>query len=88
MSEDTTPTTPTTPGQQYSAAHIAHYVTKDLPRALEHYAAILADHPDSPEAGYSRAQVKNITNTVVPKDEIVASQLEMTRSHLQSQADE
>ncbi len=57
--------------QQYAAAYATHYGTKDLPRALEFYKAIVLAHPDTQEAGYSRSQIQNIVTRVVPKEELL-----------------
>lgn len=69
--------------QQYAAAHAAHYVSKDLPQALELYTVITATHPETPEAGYSQAQLQNIVNSVVPKSDLVTAHVELARTHLQ-----
>jgi hypothetical protein len=62
-------------GTQYAEAHLAHYGEKDLRRALELYKGIIAIHPDTQEAGYSRSQVQNIVNSVVPKQELFDAQV-------------
>ncbi len=41
----------------------------------------MASHPDDPEAGYSRMQIQNIVNTVVPKQELLDAQIELAVSH-------
>ena len=56
--------------QKYAAAYAAHYETKDLREALELYRGIVAAHPDTQEAGYSRSQIQNIVNEVVPEREL------------------
>ena len=53
-------------GQAYAVAYNAHYTLHDLPLALQLYRKLLASHPDAPEADYSRMQVQNIVNAVVP----------------------
>jgi hypothetical protein len=68
---------------QYATAYAAHYSAKDLRKALELYGVIVAAHPDSPEAGYSRDQMKNIARAVVPKDEILAAQVDLAWAYLQ-----
>jgi hypothetical protein len=57
--------------RQYAAAYSAHYGTKNLRQALEFYKGIVAAHPDSQEAGYSRSQIQNIVTSVVPKKELL-----------------
>jgi len=64
-------TRPTEAGQQYATAYDAHYKTKDVYKAFKLYERIIAAHPDTHEAGYSRAQVQNIVNTVVPKQKVM-----------------
>ncbi len=54
-------------GRQYAEAYAAHYTRHDLPGALRLYMTVVASHPDAQEAGYSRTQVQNITNAVVPR---------------------
>lgn len=54
-------------GQQYAKAYSTHYVTKDLPGAMELYRGVMAAFPESPEAGYSRSQIKGIVTAVVPE---------------------
>lgn len=63
-------------GKHYAAAHAAHYVAKDLREALQLYRGIIAEHPDSQEAGYSRSQIQNIVNAVVPKEELLDARIE------------
>ena len=73
-------------GQQYAAAYAAHYKARDLPRALRLYVKVMASHPDAQEAGYSRAQVQNIINTVVPKQELLDAQVELAIAHLEHES--
>jgi hypothetical protein len=68
-------------GQRYASAYDTHYTAKDLHKAFTLYEDIIAAHPDTKEAGYSRAQVQNIVNTVVPKKEIIDSLMELARIH-------
>jgi cardiolipin synthase len=67
--------------QQYAAAHSAHYVSENLPRALVLYTDIMATHPETLEAGYSRTQLQNIVNSVVPKSDLLTAQVELARAH-------
>jgi hypothetical protein len=67
--------------RQYAAAHAAHYETKDLRKALELYKGILAAHPDSQEAGYSRSQIHNIIKEVVPERELFEAEVGMATAY-------
>jgi hypothetical protein len=67
--------------RQYAAAHAAHYETKDLREGLELYRGILAAHPDTQEAGYSRSQIQNIIKEVVPERELLEAQVGMAMAH-------
>jgi hypothetical protein len=67
--------------RQYAAAYAAHYETKDLREALELYRGILAAHPDTQEAGYSRSQIQNIVKKVVPENELFEAQVGMAMAH-------
>jgi hypothetical protein len=71
-------------GRQYAAAYAAHYTRHDLPGALQLYRAVMASHPDAQEAGYSRAQVQNIANAVVPKQELLDAQMGLALAHLEN----
>jgi len=68
-------------GKQYTAAHDVHYKTKDMPEAFKLYRGIIADHPDTKEAGYSLSQVHNIVKDVVPKQEVMDGLVAMTLGH-------
>jgi len=70
-------------GKQYTAAHDVHYKTKELPRAFQLYRDIIADHPDTKEAGYSLSQVQNIVKDVVPKQEVLDSLVAMALDHFE-----
>ena len=76
-------TEPTEASQQYTAAYAAHYIGHDLPLALRLYQKLLASHPSAREAGYSRMQVQNIVNAVVPKQELLEAQMELVRVHFE-----
>ncbi len=71
-------------GRQYAAAYAAHYTRHDLPGALRLYMTVVASHPDAQEAGYSRTQVQNITNAVVPRQELLDAQMELALAHLEN----
>ena len=60
--------------QQYGQAHAAQYAQHDLLGALRIYGEVIAGHPDTPEAGYSRTQILGIVNQVVPAEEFLAAQ--------------
>jgi hypothetical protein len=68
-------------GQAYAAAHAAHYAARDLPLALQLYRAVLASHAGTPEADYSRTQVQNIVNAVIPREELLDHQMEIAFAH-------
>ena len=68
-------------GRQYAAAHAAHYVARDLPLALQLYKAVLASYPSTEEADYSRTQVQNLVNAVIPKQELLDAQMELAVAH-------
>ena len=71
--------------QQYAAAHAAHYTTKNLHGALELYRGIMAVHPNTQEAEYSRTQIHNIVKGVVPKQELLMAQVELALAHLEDE---
>ena len=73
-------------GRQYAAAHAAHYVARDLPLALQLYKAVLASNPGTQEADYSRTQVQNLVNAVIPKQELLEAQMELAVAHFASTA--
>jgi hypothetical protein len=74
-------TGPTEASQQYAAAYTAHYETKNLREALELYKGILATHPDTQEAGYSRSQILNIVKEVAPERELFEAQMGVAMAH-------
>jgi hypothetical protein len=80
MSNDTAPTEA---GRRYAAAHAAHYAQKDLHGALGLYRDVMAAYPNTREAEYSRTQMLNIANAVVPKKELLAAQVELTLARLE-----
>lgn len=69
-------------GQQYKAAYGVHYSTKNLQEAIALYKGIIAAHPEAPEAEYSRAQLQNIVKEVVPKQELMDSEIKLTLHYL------
>jgi hypothetical protein len=68
----------TVANQDYTKAHDMHYKTKDLPKAFKLYRGIIADYPETKEAGYSLSQVQNIVNAVVPKQEVMDALVALT----------
>lgn len=69
--------------QKYALAYDVQYTTKDLHKAFTLYEDIIAAYPDTQEAGYSRSQVQNIVNAVVPKKKIMDSLLDLARTHFE-----
>jgi hypothetical protein len=72
-------------GRQYASAYAAHYTGSKLLEALRLYRKVMEAHPDAQEAGYSRTQVQNIANAVVPKQEILDAQMELALAHLEQE---
>ncbi len=72
--------------RQYAAAYAAHYTEHDLPAAMQLYKQIVASHPSDPEAEYSRVQIQNIVNAVVPKQELFDAQMDLALSHFEDGA--
>ena len=72
-------------GKQYAEAHAAHYTTKDLREALELYKGLMATHPNTKEAEYSRTQMQNIVKSVVPKQKLLDAQVELALTCLRLQ---
>jgi hypothetical protein len=73
---------PTAAQQRYAQAYAAQYAGHDLLDALQAYGEVIATHPDSPEAGYSRTQILGIAKRVVPAEELLASHKALILSHL------
>jgi hypothetical protein len=82
MSNDTAPAEP---GRQYAAAHAAHYAKKNLHEALGLYRDLMTSYPNTQEAEYSRTQMLNIAQSVVPKEDLLAVQVELTLARLERQ---
>ena len=70
-------------GREHAAAYAAHYTRHDLPLALQLYKKLLASHPNAQKADYSRMQVQNIVNAVVPKQELLDAQMELVVAHFE-----
>lgn len=80
-------TKPTLASQQYATAYAAHYTIKNLRQAIEHYQGVIAQYPDSPEAGYSRTQILNIARSVVCQDALLEARVRLIRSELSGARD-
>lgn len=78
----TEPTATNDAPTRYATALDTHYTIKDLRGALKLYQSVIACHPESSEAGYSRTQIQNIANTVVPKSEAFDTTVAMVIAHL------
>jgi hypothetical protein len=79
-------TVTTEAGREYAAAYAAHYTGRDLPLALQLYKKLMASHPDAQEADYSRTQVQNIVNAVVPEQELLDAEMELAIAHFEHDA--
>ncbi|MGD9200385.1 MAG: hypothetical protein PVI26_02380 [Chitinispirillia bacterium] len=77
--------TVTEAGKEYTAAYKAQYTTKDLYEALQIYRSIVVGHPKSIEAEYSLTQIKNIANSVIPKQELGDTLWTMALNHVKRQ---
>jgi len=73
-------------GKQYAEAYAAHYTTKNLHEALEHYQCVMATHPNTKEAEYSKTQIHNIVKSVVRKQMLLDTQVELALTCLRSQS--
>ena len=73
-------------GKQYTEAYAVHYTTRDLNEALELYMGIMTEYPDTKEAEYSRMQIQNIVQSVVPKQRLLDAQVEVAITCLRSQS--
>ena len=76
-------TDPSAAALLYAQAYASHYETMDLVTALGAYDELITAHPVAPEAAYSRSQIMNIVNLVVPAKDLLAAHLEMVRRHIQ-----
>jgi hypothetical protein len=70
-------------GRRYAAAYSAHYSGGNLLEALELYSGVVAQHPETTEAVFSRSQLKNIARRVIPEQEILNALVRMARRHLE-----
>lgn len=69
--------------RQYAAAYAAHYTRRNLPLALQLYKKLMASHPSAQEADYSRMQVQNIVDAVVPKQALLDAQMALVLAHFE-----
>ena len=70
-------------GLHYAEAYAAHYTRRDLPAALELYREVVKSYPGTQEADFSRMQVRNIVNAVVPEEELLDAEIDLARGHLE-----
>ena len=73
----------TVSGRAYAAAHAAHYSERNLAAALQLYIELIASRPNASEAGYSRAQIHNIINAVVPAQELLDAEIGLALAQLE-----
>lgn len=73
--------------RSYARAYAMHYSQRDLLGALAAYDEVIEQHPTSAQADYSRAQMHNIVKSVIAAPALLASQVEMARTHLQHVGD-
>jgi hypothetical protein len=71
---------------EYSAAYTAHYSQPDLAMALALCQKLIASHASTREAGYSRTQVQNIVNAIVPEDERLGAGTALALTRIESQS--
>jgi hypothetical protein len=64
-------------GREYASAHATHYSERNLPAALQLYRELMASRPNAPEAQYSRTQIQNIIEAVVPARELLDAEIEL-----------
>jgi len=74
--------------QHYAAAYAIHYTERDLLGALRAYGQVIELYPSAAEAQYSRAQIRNIVDLVVPAAEQLSSQVALALEHLQPNSDD
>jgi hypothetical protein len=69
----------------YKAAYATQYFQRDLAVAPQLYERRIALHPGAREARYSRTQIQNIADAVVPEQELLDAQIELAFAHLENQ---
>jgi hypothetical protein len=73
---------PSEAARQYAAAHEAHYGAKNLREALGLYQRVMTAHPETQESADSRTQIQNIVKAVVPRQELLAAEVDLAYAHL------
>ena len=63
--------------QSYAVAYKEHYSNNNLKEAFNLYRDVIAAHPESQEAMYSKKQIENIVAAIVPTQEIFDAQVNM-----------
>ena len=76
-------TTGTEAGRLYATAYEAHYTSKNMQKAFNLYGRVIADYSNAPEAEYSRSQMQNIVNAVVPKQESADALAKLALAHFE-----
>jgi hypothetical protein len=77
---------PTEAGLQYAEAYEAHYNSKNMHNAFLLYNRVIAAHPESRGAEYSRSQLQNILKAVVPKQKIAEFMQQLMVEHFEQTA--
>ena len=67
----------------YMHATFLILVGRDLPSAMRLHKQVMVSHPSNPEGEYSRAQIQNIVDAVVPNGKLLDAQLELARTHFE-----
>lgn len=70
-------------GRQYATAYDEHYTSKNMQKAFNLYGRVISEHPDAPEAEYSRSQIQKIVNAVVPKQDIADALSKLALAHFE-----
>ncbi len=69
-------------GRDYAEAYASHYGGRDLLTALRSYENVVSRHPNSPEAEYSRSQIRNIASLGVPQEALLTAWIDLAVRHL------
>ena len=64
-------------------AYAAHYSELELPLSLQLYTDLIASHASAQEAGYSRTQIQNIVNRLVPAQDLPDAQMKLALANLE-----
>ncbi len=83
MTMKTVPNTSSVASREYHDAYAAHYSARDLPLAMRLYEKLLASYPETQEGKFSRMQIRNIVNSVVPKQELLDAEIRLARTHFE-----